>query len=106
METYTVFNPITPLPQNIILQIQQLESRKQILDEIADLHWPGVVTESDWVDSQTGLPYTLLAKDIPITGQLQGEGMTDQLLNHRNQRKQILLNSEMEGILFLEIHGD
>lgn len=47
METYTVFNPITPLPQNIILQIQQLESRKQILDEIADLHWPGVVTESD-----------------------------------------------------------
>ena len=62
METYTVFNPITPLPQNIILQIQQLESRKQILDEIANLHWPGVVTESDRVDSQAGLSHLLLAK--------------------------------------------
>lgn len=53
--TYTVFDAVTPLAQNIILQVQQLEPGKQILDEIADLHGARVVAQCDRVHSQARL---------------------------------------------------
>lgn len=53
--TYAVFDPITPLPQDIILQVQQLEPRKQIFDELADLQRTVIVSDCDGVDGKTGL---------------------------------------------------
>lgn len=53
--TYAVFNPITPLAQDVILQIQQLESREEVFDEGVDLERAVVVTQGDRVDGQTGL---------------------------------------------------
>lgn len=54
-KTYTVLNPIAPLTEDIILQIQQLESREHVLDEVTDLYRTAVVAQRDGVDCQTGL---------------------------------------------------
>lgn len=53
--TYAILDPITPLPQDIILQVQQLEPREQILDELADLQRTVIVADCDGVDSEAGL---------------------------------------------------
>lgn len=54
-ETYAVFNPITPLAQDVVLQIQQLESREEVFDEGVDLERAVVVAQGDRVDGETGL---------------------------------------------------
>lgn len=53
--THAVLDSITPLPQNVILQVQQLESSKEVLDELANLDWAVIVAECDRVDGQTRL---------------------------------------------------
>jgi hypothetical protein len=54
-QTHTVLDTVAALPQDIILQVEQLESRKEILDKVADLKRTLVVTKGNRVDSQTGL---------------------------------------------------
>lgn len=48
--TYAVLDPVTPLSQNIIFQVEQLETSKQILDKFTDLNRAVVITKSDRVD--------------------------------------------------------
>jgi hypothetical protein len=48
--TYAVLDPITPLSQNIVFQVEQLETSEQILDKFTDLNRAVVITESDRVD--------------------------------------------------------
>ena len=69
--TYAVLDPITPLPQDIILQVQQLEPRKQIFDELADLQRTVIVSDCDGVDGKTGL---YIFSDWEYT---QGSGKVD-----------------------------
>jgi hypothetical protein len=45
--TYAVLDPIAPLSQNIIFQVEQLETSEQILDEFTDLNRAVVITKSD-----------------------------------------------------------
>jgi hypothetical protein len=54
-QTHAVLDTVAALPQDIILQVEQLESRKEILDKVANLKRTLVVTEGNRVDSQTGL---------------------------------------------------
>lgn len=42
--THAVLDTITPLAQNIILQVQQLEPCEKFFDKIADLHGAIVVS--------------------------------------------------------------
>lgn len=53
--THAVLDSITPLAQNVVLQIQQLESSEEVLDELANLDRAVIVAECDRVDGQTRL---------------------------------------------------
>lgn len=55
MLTYAILDTVATLAQDIILQVQELESSKQLLDKVANLHGTVVITESDRVDGQTRL---------------------------------------------------
>jgi hypothetical protein len=46
---HLVLNTITPLPQNIILQIQNLEPGMHVLDEPANSQWTAEVPQCDGV---------------------------------------------------------
>ena len=59
--TYTILDTIASLPQDIVLQIQQLESSMQVLDEVADLKGALVVAQRDRVDCETGLKWASVA---------------------------------------------
>lgn len=56
MQTHAVLETVTPLPQNVILQVEQLETGEEILDEVANLNGPFIVTEGDGVHGQARLP--------------------------------------------------
>jgi hypothetical protein len=77
-----VLDTIAPLPQRIVLQVQDLESSVHILDELGNLHRPPVVAESDRVP-----------------------GQTRQLVEQRDQGLQVLLDGEVESVAVLEVGG-
>lgn len=56
MQTHAVLETVTPLPQNVILQVEQLEASEEIFDEVANLNGPFIVAEGDGVHSQARLP--------------------------------------------------
>lgn len=47
---YAVFNPIAPLAQAVVFQVQELEAGLQVGDELADLERARVVAERHGVD--------------------------------------------------------
>lgn len=49
-----VLHRVDPLAQNVILEVQQLEARVNILDEVADLDGKLVVSQCYRVDGQPG----------------------------------------------------
>ena len=51
--THAVLDTVAPLAQNIILEVEQLEPREEILDEVANLNGAFIVTQGDRVDGQT-----------------------------------------------------
>ena len=51
-ETYAIFDPITPPPQYIILEVKKLEASMDILEEFADLERPCVIAEGDRVGGE------------------------------------------------------
>lgn len=46
---HAVLNTIAPLPQGVVLQVEDLEPSMDVLDELCDLQWAAVVTQSDRV---------------------------------------------------------
>lgn len=77
-----ILNPIAPLPERIILEIQNLKPGMHILDKPRNLYRPSIIPQRD---------------RIP--------GQPRQLIQQRNQTLQVLLDGEVEGIAILEIHG-
>lgn len=59
-KTYTIFDTIAALAQDIILQVQELEASKQLLDKVANLHGTRIITQSDGVDGQARLQIKLV----------------------------------------------
>lgn len=49
-----VLDRVNPLPQDVVLEVQQLEPRVDVLDEVADLDGKLVVPQGDRVDGQAG----------------------------------------------------
>jgi hypothetical protein len=47
ISTYAVLDTVAALTQDIVLQVQELESSEQFLDKVANLHGTGVVTQGD-----------------------------------------------------------
>jgi hypothetical protein len=41
-----VLDAITALPQNIVLEVEDLEAGMHVFDELADLQWTPIVTQS------------------------------------------------------------
>lgn len=78
-----IFNAITPPPQRVILEVQQLEAGKQVLDELADSKRACEVAQRDRVGRKTR-----------------------ELLDQADEGVQVLLNGDMEGVLDLEVYGD
>lgn len=54
-KTYTIFDAIASLPNNIILEIKKLESGMDLGDKCTDLERTRVVTQGYGIDGQTGL---------------------------------------------------
>jgi hypothetical protein len=54
-ETHIVLDTVASLAEDVVLQIQQLESRVDVRNELADLQRPGIVAEGDRVHRQTRL---------------------------------------------------
>lgn len=78
-----VLDGIRPLAQNIILQVQQLEPAKQVLDECADGHRQLEVPEGHGVGGQAR----------KLRGQV-------------GERQEVLLDGDVEGVTVFEVGGD
>ena len=50
--TYAILDAVAPDPERAVLEVEYLEARVDILDELADLQWPLVVAERHGVDRQ------------------------------------------------------
>jgi hypothetical protein len=83
VQTYRVLDSIAPLPQYIVLQIEQLEARKEILDEIVDLEGTVVVAQRDRVDGQTG-----------------------EFFDHRNQGEQVFFDGKVKFVFIFKVDGN
>lgn len=80
---HIVLDTVTPAPQRIILQIEDLEAGVDILDKLADVQRPLIIAQRNGVDSQPR-----------------------QLFYQRDQRLQVLLDRDMEGVSVLKIDRD
>lgn len=78
---HVVLDAITSTPQRVVLQVQDLEARVYVFDELADLQRPLIVAQGDRVD-----------------------GQSCKLFNKRYEGLEILLNGDVEGVLVLEIN--
>lgn len=52
---HVILEAIIALAQRVVLQIEQAETRVQLVDEVGDTQWAPVVSRCDAVHSQTGL---------------------------------------------------
>jgi hypothetical protein len=77
-----VLDGISPLPQDIVLEIEQLEARKQVLDEGADDERQLEVAQRDGVGRQAR-----------------------ELLRQVGEGEEVLLEREVEGVAVLEVGG-
>jgi len=108
-ETYTVLDPVAPLAQDIVLQVQQLEPGEHVLYEVADLHRAVVVAQRDRVDCETGLGFHVSRFEGEQEAAAKAAERIEeayQLLDHRDQREEVLLDREVEGVLSFEVDGD
>lgn len=69
--------------QQVILEVEQLESGVDVLDEVADLNSKLVVAQGDRVDSQAG-----------------------QFIRQAGDGQQILLDGDVEFVTVLEVYGN
>lgn len=77
-----ILDGIGPLPQDVVLEVEQLEAGKQVLDEGADGQRQLKVAEGDGVGGQAG-----------------------ELRRHLGQREEVLLDGDVEGVAVLEVGG-
>lgn len=77
-----VFDSVYPLAQNVVLEVEQLETGVDVLDKAADLNSELIVAQCDRVDGQPG-----------------------QLVRQGRDRQQVLLDGDMEGIAVFQVHG-
>lgn len=54
-ETYSIFDPVAPPTQGIILEVEKLEAGVDVFDEFADLERAGEVAQGYSVRCETGL---------------------------------------------------
>lgn len=78
-----VLDGVGPLPQDVVLEVEELEAGEQVLDEGADDERQLEVAERDGVGGEAG----------QLLGQL-GEG------------EEVLLEGEVEGVAVLEVGRD
>lgn len=76
-----VLDRIDALPQDVVLEVQQLEAGVQVLDEVADLDSELVVTKGNRVDCQPG-----------------------KLVREGCNRQQVLLDGDVECVAVREVH--
>ena len=50
-----ILDAITALPERVVLQVQDLEARVDVLDELADLQRPAIVSQRDRVARKASL---------------------------------------------------
>ena len=82
-QTYLVLDPIASLPQDIILQIQNLKPCVHILDESTDLQRSLEVPQGDGVAGQTG-----------------------EFFDERYEGEEVFFDCEVKGVAVLEVDGD
>lgn len=77
-----VLDGVGPLAENVILEVEQLESGKEVLEEGADGQRQGKVAESDGVCGEAA-----------------------ELLRQVRHGEQVLLDGEVEGVAVLDVGG-
>jgi hypothetical protein len=93
-----VLESITAAAQAVVLEVEDLESREQVLDKLIDENRTLIVTERDGVAGKARLG--LLACRLPRFG------FTYQLFDQRDERLQVLLECEVELVALLEVDGN
>lgn len=73
---------ICPLSENVVLEVEQLESRKQVLEEGAHGEGQGEIAEGDGVGGEAA-----------------------ELLGEVGEGEEVLLNGDVEGVAVLEVDG-
>lgn len=87
-----VLEPVAPTAQTVVLEVEDLEARMQVLDELVDQQRALVVAECDSVASEAGLQMSLV---VVLNS---GVMVTYQLFDERDEGLQILFDSEVELI--------
>lgn len=80
---HVILDSVSPLPQDVVLEVQQLEPGEEVLDKGADDEGQVEIAEGDGVGGQAG----------EFLGEL-GEG------------EEILLEGEVEGVAVFDVSGD
>jgi hypothetical protein len=94
-----VLEPIAAAAQAVVLEVEDLESRKQVLDKLVDENGTLIVTERDGVAGKARLGL-LACRRLPRFG------FTYQLFDQRDERLQVLLECEVELVALLEVDGN
>lgn len=80
---HVVLDSVDPLPQRVVLEVQQLEASVHVPNKAGDAHGQLVVAQGDGVSGQTA-----------------------ELLGDVGQGEEVLLDGDVEGIFVLEVDGD
>lgn len=95
-----VLEPVTPTAQAVVLQVQDLEASKQILDKLIDQQRALVVTKSDGVACKTRL-----CNRQRSCAKL-GVRFAHQLFHERDEGLQVLLEREVKLVALLQVDRD
>ena len=65
-DTYIILDAVTTPSQQVVFEIEYLETSVEVFDELTDLQWPMIVPKGDRVDCQTSLlPLSALGGNRP-----------------------------------------
>lgn len=78
-----ILDGVDALPHDVVLEVEQLEAREQVLDEAADAH-----------------------RQRHVAHRHRVHGEPAELLGNIGEREQILFDGDVEGVSVLEIDGN
>jgi hypothetical protein len=96
-----VLQSVTAAAQAVVLQVEDLEASKEVLDELVDEKRTLVVTKSDRVACKTSL--STLSATLRIRW---GVRVAHQLFHERDEGLQVLFECEVELVSLLQVHRD
>ena len=105
---HTVLDTVAPPPQRVVLQVEDLEAGVHVLDEATDVERALVITQGHRVDSEAGLALHVSAghgRAARDSKAARDRKAAHQLIDDGDQRVQVLLDGQVEGVAVLEIDG-